>query len=89
MIIDHIVLVVSNYEQSKVFFIQALAPLGIERVMEVECWAGFGKHGKAEFWFGTHTQKQNPLHIAFIAENRAQVDAFHKAALKAVRLKQS
>ena len=83
MIIDHIGLAVSDYEQSKTFFTQALAPLGIEAVMEVQGWAGFGKHGKPEFWFGPHSQKQNPMHIAFVAENRAQVDAFYKAALEA------
>lgn len=83
MIIDHIGLAVSDYEQSKAFFTQALAPLGIEPVLEVEGWAGFGKHGKPEFWFGTHTQNQNPMHIAFVAENRTQVNAFHEAALKA------
>lgn len=83
MIIDHIGLAVSDFEQSKAFFTQALAPLDIEPVMEVEGWAGFGKHGKPEFWFGTHTQKQNPMHIAFVAENRAQVNAFYEAALKA------
>lgn len=83
MIIDHIGLAVSDYEQSKAFFIEALAPLGIECVMEVMGWAGFGKHGKPEFWFGTHTQAREPMHIAFIADNRAQVDAFHEAALKA------
>lgn len=83
MIIDHIGLAMSNYEESKAFFTQALAPLGIEPVMEVEGWAGFGKHGKPEFWFGTHTQRQHAMHIAFVAENRAQVNAFYEAALKA------
>jgi catechol 2,3-dioxygenase-like lactoylglutathione lyase family enzyme len=83
MIIDHIGLAVSDYEQSKVFFTQALTPLGIGLVLEVEGWAGFGRNGKPEFWFGTHSQKQNPMHIAFLAENRAQVRAFHAAALRA------
>jgi len=83
MIIDHIGLAVSNYEESKAFFTQALAPLGIQLVMEVEGWAGLGRSGKPEFWFGTHSQKQNPMHIAFVAENRAQVNAFYEAALKA------
>lgn len=46
-------------------------------------WAGFGKDGKPEFWFGTHAQAQNPMHIAFVAETRSQVDAFHAAALEA------
>jgi catechol 2,3-dioxygenase-like lactoylglutathione lyase family enzyme len=83
MIIDHIGLAVSDYDKCKTFFTQALAPLGITLVMEVEGWAGLGKGGKAELWFGTHTQTQQPLHIAFVAENRAQVRAFYAAAIAA------
>lgn len=83
MILDHIGLAVSDYEKSKTFFAKALAPLRIELVMEVQGWAGLGRDGKPELWFGTHSTPQNPMHIAFIAESRAQVDAFHAAALAA------
>jgi catechol 2,3-dioxygenase-like lactoylglutathione lyase family enzyme len=83
MIIDHIGIAVGDYEESKAFFVEALAPLGIELVMEFQGWAGFGKGGKAELWFGMHAEKQRPMHIAFIAENRAQVRAFYSAALAA------
>lgn len=83
MIIDHIGLAVSDYDKSRTFFTQALAPLGIELVMEVQGWAGMGKGGKPELWFGTHTQTQQPLHIAFLAENREQVRAFYEAAIAA------
>lgn len=83
MIIDHIGLAVSDYEKSKQFFTKALAPLGIELVTEVQRWAGLGKSGKAEFWFGQHTAPQSPMHIAFTADSRAQVRAFHEAALLA------
>ena len=83
MIIDHIGLAVSDYERSKQFFTQALAPLGIQLVMEIEGWAGFGRGGKPELWFGTHTQVQHPMHLAFVAESREQVRAFYQAALSA------
>jgi len=83
MIIDHIGLGVGDYEESKLFFRRALAPLGIELVAEVHGWAGFGKGGKPEFWFGVDGQKQKPMHIAFNADNRDQVRAFHAAALAA------
>jgi catechol 2,3-dioxygenase-like lactoylglutathione lyase family enzyme len=83
MIIDHIGLTVGDYEVSKQFFCRALAPLGIELIAEVEGWAGLGKGGKPEFWFGAGGEKQRPLHIAFIADNRDQVRAFHAAALAA------
>ena len=83
MIIDHIGLAVSDYDSSKRFFCPALAPLGIELVMEVQGWAGLGKAGKAELWFGVGAQAHPPMHIAFTAESRDQVRAFHAAALAA------
>lgn len=83
MALDHIVLAVSDYEESKTFYCRALAPLGIELVTEAYGWAGFGRNGKAEFWFGTHAKAHGPMHIAFAARNRAEVHAFHKAALLA------
>lgn len=83
MIIDHIGLAVTDYQQAKEFFTQALAPLGIELVMEVQGWAGFGRAGKPEFWFGAHKEPNKPMHIAFLAENRAQVRAFYAAAIAA------
>lgn len=83
MIIDHIGMVVSNYEKSKNFYSQCLSPLNIELIMEIEGWAGFGKNQKAEFWFGPHGQPNSPMHIAFSAETREQVDLFYHAALAA------
>lgn len=83
MIIDHIGLAISNYERSKAFYSQALAPLGIELIIEIESWAGYGKDGKPEFWFGLHGEAQGPMHIAFSAANREQVRQFHDAAIAA------
>jgi catechol 2,3-dioxygenase-like lactoylglutathione lyase family enzyme len=83
MIIDHIGIAVSDYQRSKAFFRDALAPLGIELVIEVEGWAGMGKGDKAELWFGEHTAAHPPMHIAFVADNREQVRAFYRAALAA------
>lgn len=83
MIIDHIGLSVSDFEVSKEFFLKALAPLGITLVSEVQGWAGFGKNGKPEFWFGVGEVAQSPMHLAFSAESREQVDEFYRAALKA------
>ena len=83
MIIDHIGLAVSDYARSRQFFAKTLAPLRIELVMEVQGWAGFGRDGKPEFWFGEHERAQNPMHIAFLAENREQVRQFYEAAMAA------
>ena len=83
MIIDHLGLSVADAEASKQFFTLALAPLGITLVSEFAGWAGFGKNGKPEFWFGAGEVAQSPMHIAFVAETREQVDAFYKAAIEA------
>lgn len=83
MIIDHIGMAVADTEKSKAFYAQALAPLGITQIMEIEGWVGFGRDGKPEFWFGEHEQAHQPMHIAFLAENRQQVDDFYQAALAA------
>ena len=83
MIIDHIGIAVSDYGKSKDFYSKALAPLGIELIMEVQGWAGFGKKGKPEFWFGAGEQAQSPMHIAFSSDTREAVDQFYAAALSA------
>jgi len=83
MIIDHIGLAISDYEQSKTFYTRALAPLGIELMVEVQGWAGYGKGEKAAFWFGQDDYVHAPIHIAFVADSRAKVDQFYKAALAA------
>lgn len=83
MIIDHIGIAVSDYAKSKEFYSKTLAPLGIELIMEVPGAVGFGKNGKPEFWFGTNGQAQHPMHIAFLAESREEVDRFYEAAIAA------
>lgn len=85
MIIDHIGFAISNVDKSKAFYSKALAPLNIEFIVEVQGWVGFGpKDGqKAELWFGEDESAHAPMHIAFNAQNRAQVDGFYVAALAA------
>lgn len=85
MILDHIGIPVSDYAAAKQFFAQALAPLNIGLVLEVKGWAGFGRAGRPQFWFGQGESGAvaAPQHIAFAAENRAQVRAFYEAALQA------
>jgi catechol 2,3-dioxygenase-like lactoylglutathione lyase family enzyme len=91
MILDHFGLGVSDYPRAKAFYGAALAPLGITLVMEFgpehtpgKVWAcGFGRAGKPEFWIGSDGRTTPPAHVAFMAESRAQVRAFHEAALRA------
>ena len=44
---------------------------------------GLGRGGKPQLWLSQGEPPVSPLHIAFAARNRAEVDAFHAAALAA------
>lgn len=44
---------------------------------------GFGDDTGAYFWIGSSTKERGPCHVAFSASSRAEVRAFHGAALKA------
>lgn len=83
MIIDHIGFAISDSQKSNDFYAKALAPLGIEKVMEYDGWSGYGRNGKPEFWFGEAQEAHSPMHIAFSADNRDQVRQFYEAALAA------
>jgi catechol 2,3-dioxygenase-like lactoylglutathione lyase family enzyme len=88
MMIDHVGFAVSDFERSKAFYLQALAPLGYsifrERALEGGGGrAGFWADGKPDFWIGSGTALKGMLHVAFTAKDRATVDAFHRAALTA------
>jgi catechol 2,3-dioxygenase-like lactoylglutathione lyase family enzyme len=80
---DHIGFGVSDYAASKAFFLAALAPLGIGVVMEGDYGVGIGPKGKPALWLTQTAAQPAPLHLAFAAENRAQVRDFYRAALAA------
>lgn len=91
-LIDHVTLPVTDYAKSKAFYEKALAPLGVKPIMEYGKACGFGRDQKPDFWIGQgptsfQTAEQakavTPMHIAFAARTRAEVDAFHAAALAA------
>mgnify|MGYP001555461374 CR=1 FL=1 len=97
--IDHLGFNVADLERSRAFYDQALAPLQIAVVMEVTpdqtpngvAHLGYGKTadsrdiqaGKPSFWISNAGTGGNRVHLAFVAKDRAQVDAFYAAALAA------
>jgi len=83
---DHVKFGVSDFAASKAFFLKALEPIGVVVIAEgvptygVElCQPG----GTVSLILFQTEEKPAHLHIAFVAENRQQVDAFHRAALEA------
>ena len=83
MFIDHIGFAVADYARSKEFYAQCLAPLGVELIVEIDGWAGFGRDGKADLWFGPDGEAHKPMHIAFVADDRSSVDQFYQAGIAA------
>src|SRR5512144_1539436 len=80
--IDHVSLRVSDYARSKRFYEAALAPLGYKLIMEFGGQAGGFGVERPDFWIGA-SPAAGATHVCFAAASRAQVDAFHKAALAA------
>ena len=89
--IDHLGIEVADYARSRAFYERVLATLGYGVVMEVTRdmtggyeGCGFGPPGRPHFWVGKGDgEPGRGAHIAFTAGSRAQVDAFHAAALAA------
>jgi len=80
---DHVVFGVSDYAASKAFFLKALAPIGMSVVSEGPLGIELSADGKSSLCFFPTDEKPAHLHLAFVAENRQQVEAFHRAALEA------
>lgn len=86
MVLDHVTIGVGDLERSRAFYRAALAPLGFferddDRVLahEIE----FGVPDSFQFAISTVAAPAPAMHVAFVAQRRDQVDAFHAAALAA------
>ena len=86
--IDHTGVIVSDFERSKTFYRQALAPIGYQLLLEFSAAvtghtdvAGFGEPPKSDFWISAGKPNQPPIHIAFRVGSRKLVDAYHAVAL--------
>ena len=83
---DHVKFGVSDYAASKTFFLKALEALGIAVVSEGPPTCGVElspADGKVSLCLFQTEEKPAHLHLAFVARNRQQVEAFHRAALEA------
>ena len=83
---DHVKFGASDYAASKAFFLQALEPLGVALVSEGTPAYGVELRrpdGTCSLCIFQTDEKPAHLHLAFTAETRRQVDAFHRAALAA------
>jgi catechol 2,3-dioxygenase-like lactoylglutathione lyase family enzyme len=80
--LDHLAIGVKDMAASRAFYEAALAPLGFGVVMEFDDAVAFGPPARAIFLLRDREPSTN-VHIAFEADARERVDAFHAAALAA------
>lgn len=85
-IINHLSLGTNDFERATAFYDKVLGVLGATRLTE---HPGVVAYGRAfpEFWVhapydGKPATVGNGAHVAFFATSKAQVDAFHEAALQ-------
>lgn len=80
---DHIGLKVNDVAASVRFYEAALAPLGHVLCSGDDSGAGFGPKGAPALWLNLVKGPGAGAHVAFRARDRAAVDGFHAAGLKA------
>ncbi len=78
--IAHTFLPVKKYLAAKKFYTKVLKTLGYTQNMEYGESAGFNDGKNTDFFIGTNKKGVVPLHVAFEAKNRSQVQKFYKAA---------
>jgi catechol 2,3-dioxygenase-like lactoylglutathione lyase family enzyme len=77
IVFDHVAIGVRDRDASVRFYTTVLEPLGIPPLWENERGAQF-----ANLVIGGGREPGGPVHIAFVAESREQVDAFHRAGIE-------
>jgi catechol 2,3-dioxygenase-like lactoylglutathione lyase family enzyme len=88
--IDHMGIKVADFDRAKAFYDAAFAPLGASLLYMVPAEytggvkvGGYGRE-RAVYWLHEGTPPaDHHQHIAFTANSRAEVDAFHSAAIAA------
>lgn len=85
--IDHITIRVRNIDSVVAFYSEALKPLGysldFDKNFDSVRVVGFGKSGKIDTWFTSGTSFSGPIHIAWNANSKNEVDDFYEAGIKA------
>jgi catechol 2,3-dioxygenase-like lactoylglutathione lyase family enzyme len=83
LVLDHLSIQCADPEAAAAFYDAVFAPLGFARIMEFGEVIGYGVGGKPSFWIGPLATggENREIHLAFVADDRASVDAFFAAAV--------
>jgi catechol 2,3-dioxygenase-like lactoylglutathione lyase family enzyme len=79
VVFDHVKVTVRDAAASVAFYRTVLAPLEIPPLWENERGAQFANLVVV----GGDDESSGPVHVAFVARSREEVDAFHRAGLEA------
>ena len=92
LVLDHIFIAVRDVERSVAFYKQALKPLGIHHAIDYDGadgpeghpdLKGFGCKGRVFFWLRQGASDARAVHVGFVANSQAEVNAFYLAAMAA------
>ena len=80
--LDHVSIQCADIAESVSFYDAVLAPLGASRVFDLGAVIGYGVDGHPSFWLGPLVDQgtNRPMHVGFVAPDRAAVEAFFAAA---------
>jgi catechol 2,3-dioxygenase-like lactoylglutathione lyase family enzyme len=93
--IDHMGFRVRDLAKARRFYDACLPPLGLQAIDNTPTSFLIGRSLEEPlpfvwvgttlpaFWNAAHATSVSPIHLGFTARNRAEVDAFHRAALAA------
>src|SRR3569623_1582155 len=81
--LDHVNAPVRDIDRARDFYGAALAAIGMKINMDVSSAFGMGSGEQKIFWLTRHAKAAGGAHYAFRVDHRAEVDAFHAAALEA------
>lgn len=90
--LDHIFLTVGDIDRSIAFYTSALTPLGITQRVNYDGkdgppghpnLKGFGANGRMFFWLRSGKSSPGAVHVGFVANSEAMVQAAYEAALAA------
>jgi catechol 2,3-dioxygenase-like lactoylglutathione lyase family enzyme len=78
IVLDHVHVRVRDATASIAFYKTVLQPLGVPPIWERQGGAQF-----ANWVISDDAEPGGPIHLAFVADSREQVDAFHRAGVEA------
>ncbi len=87
--IDHLNITVTDFAASCAFYDAVLPVVGVHKLLDFPAegdrpaMVGYGRHPKPFLWLVDGDTTDPNLHLAFTVASRADVDAFHAAALAA------